>query len=605
MLLFVTATPAHGAVRFAENFDGASAKGLQLYGGAKFATEERRGGVLMLDRNSYGVVERSSAVKGEAGTIQFWIRPHWDESDQRSHVFLTARWNDRRDGYMAISHGWWEPSGSGRLYFIVNNQELIHCSTPYTFERDAWALLTVTWQSGASGYCRLFVDGAKVAESLSGLSGNYSLADRIYIGSDKGATNPDGRAASFDMDEIRIDDRPWSEREITAWHQSRYRTVTGKSYAPWDKALPPSRQDNMVMRDGAGNPLEARVIFDEDIHWAYSRRAAETILARVKAAGFNVYVPCVWHGRGTHFPSAVTAADERLAAAIANGYDPLKYLIEQAHALGIEVHPWFTVVRREWPRYQELHGPGVPENAYDIHDPRFRDFIVDMMLDMVERYDVDGINLDYIRAMGICNSVKCKNEYEKRSGHDLTSDIYLSRLSGAARKRIQDWQTEAVSDVVRRLSEGARRIKPGLVISVDGNPVPARDQHALEGRDEILWANKRWIDLIFNMDYRQRVDLKAIDMARGALEQPEKLYPLFGNFDSVDGTPVSRPGKMVENFVEMSRDKWPGSGVGFYIFQMLSDDQVAVLKQGAFAEQAIPGWRARPTRDGNGWALQR
>jgi hypothetical protein len=477
------------------------------------------------------------------------------------------------------------------MYFIVNNQESMHCSVPYQFEQNVWTLITVTWQSGSAGSCRIFVDEAKVAEHVARFSGQYALSSRLYLGSDQGATNSRGRVSDFEMDDLYIDNRAWNEREIIAWHRERYLELTGKPYEEWERISQASLGKAVEHRDRNGVLLETRVIFDEDIHWAYSKEAADRILARVKAAGFNVYVPCVWHGRGTHYQTAITTTDERLVRSIVGGHDPLKYLITRAHALGIEVHPWVTVVRREWDRYPEYYGVGVPNNAYDVHNPEFRSFIVSLMLDMVERYDVDGINLDYIRAMGICDSDACKNEYKKQTGHDLTVDTYLSHMSEAARKRIWDWQSEAVNDVVKRVSEGAKKLKPGLVISVDGNPTPRQSQPSLEGRDEIMWANHEWIDVIFNMDYRSRIDAKALDVAKASLNEPEKIYPLFGNFDTVDGKPVSRPGKMIERFVEFSRGKWPDSGIAFYIFQMLDDKQTAVLKQNVFAEDAKPNWK--------------
>ena len=48
---------------------------------------------------------------------------------------------------------------------------------------------------------------------------------------------------------------------------------------------------------------ESRVIFDEDMQWATSRAATDRIIATIKKAGFNVYIPCVWYGGSTLYPT--------------------------------------------------------------------------------------------------------------------------------------------------------------------------------------------------------------------------------------------------------------------------------------------------------------
>src|SRR3569832_2068310 len=55
-------------------------------------------------------------------------------------------------------------------------------------------------------------------------------------------------------------------------------------------------------RAANGVLLESRVMLDEDMHWAYSPAEADAILQRIKAAGFNVYVPCIYHGGGSWYP---------------------------------------------------------------------------------------------------------------------------------------------------------------------------------------------------------------------------------------------------------------------------------------------------------------
>ncbi len=81
--------------------------------------------------------------------------------------------------------------------------------------------------------------------------------------------------------------------------------------------------------------VENRIMFDEDIGWALSRSNTDTIINHLSEAGFNVYVPCVWHGAGTYFSSLVAYQDPRVLTRIKNGDDPLEYLITKAHQNGL------------------------------------------------------------------------------------------------------------------------------------------------------------------------------------------------------------------------------------------------------------------------------
>ena len=106
-----------------------------------------------------------------------------------------------------------------------------------------------------------------------------------------------------------------------------------------------------------------RAILDETFQFWTTREAADRTLSRIKEAGFNVYIPVVWYGAGTTWPSRLAPWDPALSAQAATGFDPLRYVIEKAHVLGIEVHPWFTVVLRRSDLFPEFALQGVLEGG--------------------------------------------------------------------------------------------------------------------------------------------------------------------------------------------------------------------------------------------------
>jgi hypothetical protein len=566
-------------------------KGIKHFG-SDFIPTQRSANVLRLKPGSHAEIEVGKQLNASGGTISFWIYPLWREQDPTSHTFMSLAWNEPKKSYLAITLGWWEPQGTNRLYLIVSNQEFIHCSTPYEFERDAWTMITAVWKSGAKGYCKLFVNGEKVAVKEQSFVGDYSSGvGPLYLGSDKGTTQVWGRSANALIDELLLYSHPFSEEEAKVTYQEQEKDPDGAIARKWrwlDEGLAIQRQPT---RARGGEVLESRVIFDEDMHWAVSKESADTILNRIKAAGFNVFIPCVWHGNGTYYPTALAEIDPKLAN-IVSAYDPLAYLIQKAHSLGIEIHPWFTVMRRENSLRPSFSGDGVPDGAYDVHNPEFRKFIVDLMTDLVRRYDVDGVNLDYIRAMGLCTSDSCQDDYKRLTGVNFLTDYYLRGIVGPARNRLEQWQDRAVREIVSVFSTRAREIKPNLIISVDGHPKPRTEHRPLEGRDEVGWLNEGLIDVVFAMDYRETIDYRTIDAVRKDLRRPEHLIVLFGNYDRIHktGPAAPRKGVLVAKYASYAQRRWPSIGVGFYIYGQMSDDQVSALRGGPFKEDAVPSW---------------
>lgn len=88
------------------------------------------------------------------------------------------------------------------------------------------------------------------------------------------------------------------------------------------------------------------------------------------------------------------------------GYDPLAYCIQQAHARGIEVHAWFNPFRAVPHRDHAVSGNHVSRTHpseirnFKVHkwlDPASsftRDRALTVILDVVRRYDVDGVHID-------------------------------------------------------------------------------------------------------------------------------------------------------------------------------------------------------------------
>ncbi len=348
-------------------------------------------------------------------------------------------------------------------------------------------------------------------------------------------------------------------------------------------------------RDPDGRILESRALLDEGLFWV-TRKGAEAVLDRMARAGFNVYIPCIWHGRGARWPGSSTAmevAAEKLLRDEPPGFDPLDHLLRAAHARGIEVHPWFCVCSADanWKPLDPFVEEGTPHGAGEVHNPAFRKFAVDLMVETVRRYAVDGVNLDYIRAKGVSTSATARASYRERFGRDLLEDLKMPETNGWPNARVVQWQDEAVGGIVRDFAARARALRPALVISSDGQPCPPAERSQTEGRNDFWWAQEGWVDVIYSMDYARAPSYRRTDAVRVALNRPAAAAIIVGNYEKTDaGAVVSREGRLVADLIGFCQKRYPGNGVALYWYGSLDDEQIEALRTGPFREPARPSW---------------
>lgn len=156
-------------------------------------------------------------------------------------------------------------------------------------------------------------------------------------------------------------------------------------------------------------------------------KTEEAIIAtieRLKEAGIKtIFLETYFHGK-TIFPSyilmkyGVTNQREEFL-----GFDPLEIWVREAHARGMKIHSWFETfyvgnvppekdtksILAVYPHWgnktkskfdSEIAVPSISEhNGYfiDPANPDVQTFVLEIAEEILTKYEVDGINLDYIR----------------------------------------------------------------------------------------------------------------------------------------------------------------------------------------------------------------
>lgn len=339
---------------------------------------------------------------------------------------------------------------------------------------------------------------------------------------------------------------------------------------------------------------ENRYLFAGGFSWI-TRKGADRLIRQARRAGFNVLVPAVWKGRGSGWPSQFAEKEMKwLKKGVVADFDPLAYLIEQAHANGLEVHPWFTLSKRQADFMPVYHDDGTPTNFFNVHREDFRRFIADLVGEVAERYPVDGFNLDYVRAGGVCRADLCQQDYLQRTGHSLSVDLLARQVNSAAYERLLQWNRRAVTLMIQEVVGAIRVHRPEVPISIDTHLEVEELQ--LQGVDAAGWLNNNLIDLIFQMQYLtvSDEDIEVISDIRAQLSNPHRLMLLVGNFSYSTMRKATRkvevlPAATVADFIARGRAfSRRGNGVGLFEYSMLNEAQIEALALGPFLEPAKP-----------------
>ncbi len=111
----------------------------------------------------------------------------------------------------------------------------------------------------------------------------------------------------------------------------------------------------------------------------------------------------------TIYPSAIEPWDGCMSGTpgTSPGYDPLQFAIDECHKRGMELHAWVvTIPVGKWDRLgcsklREKFGDMIvkidDEGYMNPEDSRTGDYIASVCKEITDKYDIDGIHLDYIR----------------------------------------------------------------------------------------------------------------------------------------------------------------------------------------------------------------
>jgi uncharacterized lipoprotein YddW (UPF0748 family) len=190
-------------------------------------------------------------------------------------------------------------------------------------------------------------------------------------------------------------------------------------------------------------------------------------------------------------------------------YDPLAFAIAEAHKRGLELHAWINPFRASRKQskspialnhishtHPELVRKYGGQLWLDPGEPAVRDHVLRVVMDIVQRYDVDGVQFDdYFYPYPEKNMAG----YESDFPDDASWKKYGAH-SGLTR---DDWRRHNINQFVQNVYQSIKALKPWVKFGISpfgiwrpGSPrqIQGLDAYAKLYADSRLWLAKGWLD---------------------------------------------------------------------------------------------------------------
>ena len=277
-------------------------------------------------------------------------------------------------------------------------------------------------------------------------------------------------------------------------------------------------------------------------------------------------------------------------------YDPLAFIIEEAHKRGMELHAWLNPYRITYdnrnleaiapshiynthPEWFKQHGR---RTYFDPALPQTRDFTCKVVADIVRRYDVDGIHMDDYFYPGV--------DFE-----DDDSFALYNRGYTAEDKMV--WRRENVNLVIQQLRDTIKSIKPYVKFGISPYAVWRNLRDDPRGSntqsfnytnydhlyaDLLKWMENKWIDyvlpqLYFHIGY-ERADFTILTRWWADYCNGLPVYAGFGlhRLSERSETPEWRSAMEVVKQVEYIRQQPEYYGGCYFSLRPFTDNRLGI-----------------------------
>lgn len=320
-----------------------------------------------------------------------------------------------------------------------------------------------------------------------------------------------------------------------------------------------------------------------------SKREITESLDQMAGLGINlIFVETWWEGSLLYPNGPVNQRPEF------RGWDPLEFIITEAKKRDIEVHAWLEVffsgykkpgeILEKHPDWAAVGIDGqIPVKAED--DKYFIDpanleaqaFLIDMFVDMVKRYNLDGLHLDYIRyplqtPVVYSFSLSSKKRFTQTTGLEFPTDS--SHPNWIAFSKFKE---EQVTNFVVSLREAVLKVRP---LQISAAVFPGNDALINKNQNWPLWVEKGYLDFISLMLYSRSTDTveKWIQESKKQIGDKIPYYPALAVISIPEGDLLLEQTLLIQ--------KYNLPGVAFFAWNHFNTDIIKKLNLGPFRIKA-------------------
>ncbi|MEA5463979.1 glycoside hydrolase family 10 protein [Leptothoe sp. PORK10 BA2] len=310
---------------------------------------------------------------------------------------------------------------------------------------------------------------------------------------------------------------------------------------------------------------------------------------------FNTLYPVVWNGGYAFFDSgtAKRAGIQHFVLRGIQDYDILAELTTKAHSHGMAVIPWFEFGFMA-PATSELatvHSSWLTEKQNGSHidtrrdggdmvwlnpyRPEVQQFITQMLLELISRYDVDGVQFDdhFILPVEFGYDSYTRALYKADTGKDVPNDPHNPEWV--------KWRADKLTEFVKTLNADLKARRREIIFSVAPNPYDFAYQGQLQ--DWLTWVRQGWVDELIVQIYRNNLgDFRHQLYTPSILETKQKIPTAAGILTGLRNAPV--PMSFIESKAHAARSA--GLGMAFFFYESLWEDtpEPADTRQASFRQ---------------------
>ncbi|MGN0867004.1 MAG: glycoside hydrolase family 10 protein [Oligosphaeraceae bacterium] len=326
--------------------------------------------------------------------------------------------------------------------------------------------------------------------------------------------------------------------------------------------------------------------------------------------GFNaLFANLSWTVSGD-YPSQFSQPHPSLVREDGTVQDLLQECLDACRKYGVQLHVWVVVCNmgdhtpepvkealRRAGRTQE-DSQGAPSDYLAPQLPENQELLRQVLVELVTKYPVDGVHLDYIRyPLGEYDcSPAAKRDFQKALGRPVAKWPRAVMPGGALRDAYRQWCRDNVTALVRVARQALREARPEAALSaaVYGYWPGARETVA---QDAAAWVEEGLVDFLCPMNYsgKPQEAAKWLTAQVGVVDGRIPLYSGLANY--MCETP--------EALRQEIRDTRTLGAEGFVCFQLKENfarDWLPILGANETARKAPPPRRWNAPRPAWQWS---